>query len=103
LATQHVADDVVDIDAVELEPLRSPLSEGRARETALDFPTVGVDFAGVEFLALLLVAQEVERGAGAFETFLRGLVARIDVRMVGLGQLVKSLADFPAARSPRYA
>jgi len=54
---------------------------------------VGVHLAAVELLALVLVADDVERRRDALELLLGGVVAGIRVGMVLLGQLSEGLAD----------
>ncbi len=62
-----------------------------------------VDLAGIEFGALVLVAQNVI-GAGDFLETLLGLgVARMGVRMVFLGQVAEGLLDFGFAGALGHA
>ena len=64
---------------------------------------LGVELSGVVLLALVRVADDVEGRADALELLLGGLVARIGVGMVLLGELAERLAELVVARAPGNA
>src|SRR6202012_5015746 len=112
---EHLAQDVAQVDA--LEALAVPAAVGPARrgtpgaalsapaaaEAAEGLAPVGVDGAGVELLLLLGVAQDVEGAGDLLEALLGGLVVRVGVGVVGLGELAERLADLVRARRARDA
>ena len=55
--------------------------------------TARVDLAPVEAGALLGIGKDLVRGRQLLEALLGGLVARVQVRMAGLGELAIGLAD----------
>ena len=76
-----------------------PAARGAARtkrpaaETGMLLPAVCVHLAAIELLALVLVAEDVERRGDAFELLFRGRVVLVRIGVVLLGQLAEGLAD----------
>ncbi len=91
--------------ALEAARERAPGAErafARA-EAAHGLAPVRIDLAGVVLLALVLVAEDVERGRHLLEALLGRLVAGVLVRVQLLGQLAERLADLVGAGAPRHA
>ncbi len=101
---EHLAQDVVDVDALEagagvMAVLERPATTetttcAAAPEATHDLVPVGVDLAAVVALALVLVAQQVEGGAQSLEPLLGLLVTGVLVGMVLLRQLAERAAHF---------
>ncbi len=108
-AAEHLAQDVVEIHALELGamgpvaeaagPRPGLTGEAAAPEAAHGLAAIRVDLAAVELLALLLVAQDVEGGADPLEPLLGLLVARVLIGVQLLGELAERLADLVGART----
>src|SRR5690606_28313498 len=98
-AAEH-AEQVVQIDALEARAEARPAGRAAAPpagEAAKLLAAVRVDLAAIEFPALLLVPEDVERPGHPLETFLGFRIAGIAVRVQLLGQLAEGLADLVLA------
>src|SRR5262249_22636020 len=113
---EHLSEDVAQVDVLELGPATGPEpsaglvewaasveAAGAAAEAAENLPAVRVDLAGVELLALLLVAEQVEGGGDALELLLRRLVPGIGVGVMLLGELAERAAQLIRAGGARDA
>ena len=107
-AAKHLAQDIVEIDALEAGAgggaAESATAERvTAAKAAHGLAPVRIDLARVEAPAFFLVAQKVEGGADPLEALLGHLIAGVFVRMKLFGELVKGAANLRLAGRTGHA
>jgi hypothetical protein len=100
-AAEHVAENITEL----AEIIRRLIAAGTS--VAIVAPrrltAAPVDFTGIVPLALVGIAEDVERCGDALEFFLGRRIPRIAVRMILLRELAISAANFVMCRCPANA